>query len=299
VRHTQTHTHTYREYTRMTHTYTHTKRTLQVMQLEAESESTQVLVSGDNLESSFAKLESGTGGCKLSWQVGCWKPLCLLWAFIFVVGQISRLDKQPQGSHFRLRLHGINVTSKTTLNTMHCSLSLLKCRAGSVPFGMVCSFEQKTCWPRLTHQLVDMPCVSNHLVLAHGMREGRITVLFVLRRAAGSRGTPDLVACACSWWWASSTEEECPEEQHPSRRPSSRSEPTRRPAPQGCPWFGAWRSAQEGTRVNTVRITFTWKLAEEESSLRKREKESEMWRLNLLFWECEGWDYCWWGGCGA
>jgi len=44
--------------------------------------------------------------------------------------------------------------------------------------------------------------------------------------------------------------------------------------------------------VNTVRITFTWKLAEEESSLRKREKESEMWRLNLLFWECEGWDYC-------
>ncbi|KAF5841356.1 PspA/IM30 family-domain-containing protein [Dunaliella salina] len=31
-----------------------------VMQMEAESESTQVLVAGDNLESSFAKLESGT-----------------------------------------------------------------------------------------------------------------------------------------------------------------------------------------------------------------------------------------------
>lgn len=50
----------------------HTFNTSQVMQMEAESESTQVLVAGDNLEKDFARLESGTGGC------ACSLILCIL-----------------------------------------------------------------------------------------------------------------------------------------------------------------------------------------------------------------------------
>jgi hypothetical protein len=53
-----------------------TPMTVQVMQMEAESEATQVLVAGDNLEGSFAALESGTGAKKSECMIVVYLVVC-------------------------------------------------------------------------------------------------------------------------------------------------------------------------------------------------------------------------------